>query len=93
MAVAMFIGLVVIGALARQARPRAYSTRQGAAHPLRYRVWAGLTLWLGASTVDLALVATVPAWRAAEGGPAGALSLGGFVVAFAWSMFAPERRR
>jgi hypothetical protein len=55
----------------------------------RYRVWAGMALWLGLTAADAYLAATQPWWQAGNDGPAGALSLLGFVAAFAWSWRSP----
>lgn len=56
----------------------------------RYRVWAGFALWIGATIADALLIAFGPAWWAR--GPAGALSLAGFILAFAWSQHSGRTR-
>jgi hypothetical protein len=89
-AAAMLVVLVIVATQARtaQVRPRGDQPPAGA-HRLRYRVWAGMGLWVGATAIDVALTSSAPSWWAHEN--AGALSLIGFVAAFAWSMFDPGR--
>lgn len=76
---------------ARQARPGGQTPPgdRRRRHRLRYRVWAGIGLWLGATAIDVALVSSSPAWWPHEN--AGALSLIGFTTAFAWALFDPAR--
>lgn len=92
----MLVVLVFVAAQARAARqarpgrgqmPPEDRRRRGR---LRYRVWAGMGLWLGATAIDVALVSSAPAWWPHEN--AGALSLIGFTTAFAWALFDPARR-
>lgn len=45
----------------------------------------GLRSGWGATVADCALAASTPWWQASHGGPAGVLSLAGFVLAFAWA--------
>lgn len=52
----------------------------------RYRPTIGIALWVVASLVDLALVTVGPAWWRPPDGPAGFLSLAGFLLAVGWSM-------
>lgn len=52
----------------------------------RYRVWAGLTIWLGSTAVAFVLVAS----GTVDGDLGGWLSLAGFVVAFGWAQAAPR---
>lgn len=100
MIVTVAVMLVVLVIVAAQARPALHARasqesvsaprHRPGRHPLRYRVWAGLSLWLGATALDLALKLAEPAWWPAD--QAGALSVIGFVLAFAWSLFDPDRR-
>lgn len=90
--VAMMVCLVIVCALARETRPSDPPAPRRAPHPLRYRAWAGLGLWLAATVADCALAMRVPAWQASHGGSAGSLSAGGFIAAFAWSLFDPARQ-
>jgi hypothetical protein len=90
----MLVVLVIIAAPAREVRRAtrqspsdATSTAPGR-HPLRYRVWAGMGLWIGATAAAVALE-VYARW---SGQDAAALSLIGFVLAFAWALFDPDRR-
>lgn len=54
-------------------------------HPLRYRVWAGFTIWIGLTAVGFVIAGS------GNEDAGAALSLLGFGIALAWALHGPER--